>query len=225
MLIKFLSMAFEYSSFISYRRENQRNIFIEKFCQHFSTYAWDACNISGLFHDVNSIKVGNEFDEKIYEGIRNSCFFTLIHNPHYLNEKNNWCAKELKYAIDVENQRKKLLDKEDIKNYKWIFPLIITGSANDLPNSLSTRNAKNIRCYMAAIQSNKLPQKVIDFFTEIQEEMYSLYQIYTKYNTKDFNDCCKSIKYPTDKEISVWINKQKTRVTKSEKANLPLLSK
>lgn len=156
-------MAFEYSSFISYRRENQRNEFIKNFCRHFATSAWDACNVQNLFVDTSSIGVGNPFDEKIYEGIRKSHFFTLIHNPHYINEKNNWCAKELKYAIDVENQRRKLLSNEDKAKYNWIFPLIIMGSATDLPNVLSTRNAKNIRCYMAAIQSKNLSQKVINF--------------------------------------------------------------
>lgn len=65
----------------------------------------------------------------------------------------------------------------------------------------------------------------LNFFTEIEEEMSSIYKIYSKYEDVDFSECCKSIKYPTDKEITEWIKKQKTKAFKTEKANIPLLSK
>lgn len=218
-------MAFEYSSFISYRRENQRNEFIKNFCKHFATPAWEACDIKNLFVDTASIGVGTEFNEKIYNGIRKSYFFTMIHNPHYLNENNNWCAKELKYAIDVEDERRKLLNQDDQTNYKWIFPLIITGTASDLPIAIKNRNAKEIRCYMSALGSKNLPQKVHDFFEELRIEMSKLFDIYERYNDVDFSECCKKIPYPTDEEIKLWIKEQKNKIQKTEQANLPLLNK
>ena len=52
-------MAFEYSCFISYRRETQRNIFIENFCTHLKSFAFDASGIRTASAYWNSDLTGN----------------------------------------------------------------------------------------------------------------------------------------------------------------------
>jgi hypothetical protein len=219
-------MAFEYSCFISYRRENQRNKFIENFRFHFNTFAFDACNKQDIFVDSKSILVGDDVPECIYNSIKNSYYFIVIHNYHYLNVKNIWCAKELKYALDVEKARIRLMENKDKNNYKWIFPLVIRGKLSDLPESLEGRNGKHIGCFEAVINSKKpLSKKVIEFFNEIYEKMNSLYKITENYSTDFFNECCKDIPYPTDAEIIDWIRDQKEKVKKIESNNTPILRK
>lgn len=219
-------MSFEYSCFISYRREEQRNKFIENFCKHLATAAFDACNKQNLFIDKKGILVGDDFPERIYNGIRSSYYFVLFHNYHYLHTDNVWCAKELKYALDVEKARIELMNDADKENYKWIIPLVIRGNLNDLPQIIPNRHGIPIGCYEAVINSHKpLPQLVLNFFTDLYEKMIVLYHIHENYPAERFDDCYKEIPYPTDEEIIEWINEQKKRISSTEAKNLPTLKK
>jgi len=219
-------MPFKYSSFISYRRETERNKFVENFCRHLRSRAFDACNSETIFLDNENILPGDDFPERIYEAIRNSYYFTLFHNYHYLHTENLWCAKELKYALDVEVARRSVLNEEDKDQYNWIFPLIVRGNLSDLPPVIGNRHGIHIGKFESAINSQRpLPQKISDFFDDIYDKLISLYKIYEKYPSGYFDNCTNEIVYATDEEIVEWIKIQKEAANVSETVNKPILIK
>lgn len=215
-------MPFEYSCFISYRRENQRNKFIIDFCQHLNTKAKDATNLGNLFLDVEEIKNGVPFPEKIFESIINSCVFFVFNTQHYLNATDYWCAKELFYALQVEEKRKSLLDKDDQKLFNNILILLVNGTPGDLPNSLQNRNAYSIKEfeYFGKFLHNKRSKELLD---RIGDRIDEIYKIYKKYSIEEFTNQCKSIEYPEDDEITKWISIQKTLTKKQESDHKPIL--
>lgn len=215
-------MPFEYSCFISYRRENQRNRFIIDFCQHLNTKAKDATNLGKLFLDVEEIKNGVSFPEKIYESIINSCVFFVFNTQHYLNATDYWCAKELYFALKVEDKRKSLLSKDDQKLFNNILILLVNGTLGDLPNSLKTRNAYSIKEfeYFGKFLKTRRSKELLD---RIGDRIDEIYKIYNKYAIEEFTNQCKSLEYPKDDEIAKWISIQKTLAKKQESDHKPIL--
>jgi hypothetical protein len=127
-------MIFKYSSFFSYRRNSGDIDFKHNLKEIIQSETKYATNLVKVFFDENSIELGNEFDEKIYESIIKSYSFILIFSPHYINKKNNWCAKELFRAIEFE---KYIRNKINNKNFNFIFPLIHRGTTEDLPQGIN----------------------------------------------------------------------------------------
>ena len=97
-------MSYKYSSFISYRRNVGDEKFVKKFKGIIECEAHKVTNIPKVFFDEQSIRWGDEFDEKIYDGIVACYFFIPFYHNSYLHKDNLWCAKELYRAIEVEKK-------------------------------------------------------------------------------------------------------------------------
>jgi hypothetical protein len=216
-------MAFEYSNFISYRHEEQRNKFVKDFCYLFNTTTFDVTNLQEHFLDSNEIKGSPNFGEKIYEAIRKSYFFTIFHTYHYLNEANPWCAKELKYALDVEECRRQKLEEKDRSYFFSLNLFILSGTDKDLPGNISDRNALPISCYQHSIK--KQSKAVTEFFSRLYDFMIDVYKIYQRYPHVDFVACCDEIDKPDDERIKEWIREQKKIILENEAKQLPVLKK
>lgn len=217
-------MEFEYSCFISYRREEQRNKFIKSFCTYLCTKAKDSTNISKVFIDEQEIKNGVPFPEKLYESIKRSCVFAIFNTQHYLHEDDNWCAKELFYALKVEERRKEIIAEEDKSKYNWLLILLVNGTVKHLPNIINTRIAHSIKEfeYFGKLLKNKKSKELID---ELGSRIDEIFHIYQKNPKPCFIECCKDIPYPTDEEIKVWIKEQKYILEQTEAKNTPILKK
>lgn len=212
-------MSFQYSCFISYRREDVRDKFIDEFCKQINQYAFDATDKKDYFLDRKEIEGSPKYGKEIYEAIRTSYFFNVFHNYHYLSKNNLWCAKELKYAIAVEEARKKILKESDQDDFCFFNVFIINGKKSDLPNYIKDRNAIEI----AAFQYSKYDTTAWqDFAQRIGNFMLDVYRIYER-NPNDFNTCCEHITEPTDDEIREWINEQKGIMKNNESNHLPKL--
>jgi len=216
-------MAFEYSNFISYRREEQRNKFVKDFCSLFNTTTFDVTNLQEHFLDSNEIKGSPNFGEKIYDAIQKSYFFSIFHTYHYLNEANPWCAKELKYALDVEECRRQKLEEKDKAHFFSLNLFILSGTDKDLPDNIRNRNAIPISCYQHSIK--KKTKAVNDFFSRLYDFMIDVYKIYQRYPHVDFVACCDEIVKPDDEVIKGWIREQKKIILENEAKQLPVLKK
>lgn len=217
-------MPFNYSCFISYRREKQRNKFISSFCEHLNTKAKDATNLAKIFIDVEEIKNGEPFPMKIHESILGSCVFLLFNTQHYLDAIDYWCAKELFIALKVEEKRQELLSEDDKNHFHSILIFLLNGSPEDLPTTLVQRNAHSIKEfeYFGRFLQTKKSKELID---KIGDRISEIFRIYEKYPHIDFTDLGKSIPVPSDKEIVEWIGTQKNVVRVIESNHLPMLVK
>jgi hypothetical protein len=212
-------MNFNYSSFISYRRNVGDEKFVKNFKDIIESEAQKVTNISKVFFDEKSIIWGNEFDEKIYDGITSSYFFISIYHNSYLHIDNVWCAREIYHAIEIE---KKI--RETYSDFCFILPIIHRGSANDLPKCVEQKNAKVIRLFEHAIINKKVPNKLIEFIHNIYDVLLINFQLIEAANL-NLKVLCSDIHIPSDEEIKVWIEKQKGIQRKQESENLPILKK
>ena len=217
-------MGFEYSSFFSYRRNhNDSNYFynLKDIIQSEGKYA---TNFDSVFFDEKCIELGNDFDEKIYEGIIKSCSFTLIFSPHYINETNNWCAKELYRAIKFEEF---IRDKIGNKNFSFIFPLIRRGTPNDLPKGINKKNALLLQEFSSEIRNSTITnhpvsQKFEDFKKLIGDVLIANFKLIENVEF-DWKEIIDTITIPTDDELTDWIRQQKNKFRENESKNLPKL--
>lgn len=217
-------MSFQYSCFISYRREEQRNKFIQDFCKYLNTVAKDATNLDQVFIDSKDIANGVSFPDKLYNSIMKSCVFTVFHTPHYLHLKDNWCAKELYYALKVEKIRRNQLSADDKMLYSCLLVLIVNGTNNDLPKTIKNRATHSIGEfeYFGKLLKNTKSDKLIK---ELGKQVREIDKIYQKYPHHNFVDCCKKIPKPKKKDISDWIQKQKSIIKSMESKKSPILKK
>lgn len=215
-------MSFQYSCFISYRREKQSNKFIEEFTSRFNQHAFYVTNKDKQFLDRKEINGSPKFGNEIYDAIRSSYFFNIFYFPNYLHTDDIWCAKELRYAMAVEEERKKLLSDSEKDKFCILNIFILSGSADKLPKAIKDRNAEKIASFQ---YSNYKTTAWRDFVQSMSDFMYEMYAIYQSKNMQDFIACCDNIVMPTDDEIRIWINEQVGNALTAESAHLPVFKK
>ncbi len=217
-------MSFVHSSFFSYRRNSNDINFIYNLRDIIQSEGKYATNFDSVFFDEKCIELGNDFDEKIYEGIKKSCSFTIIFSPIYINKNNDWCARELFTAINFENYI-----REKISNDKFclIFPLIHRGKTEDLPFSISKKNAKYLHEYAADIKNSSITgipttqnfEKFKAYLGEVYTENFKLIKDFEF----DWDDIEENVLSPKDEDVESWINEQNQIYRKNESQNPPKL--
>lgn len=214
-------MNFEYSSFISYRRNEVDKKFLKNFKSIIESEAQKVTNLKNVFFDEDSIEWGNDFNKKIYDSILASFFFIPIYHIGYLHVDNIWCARELYHALEVE---KILRNKIGDDSYCYILPIIYRGSTSALPTCICKKKAKEIKQLEPTITSNKSSKGLIDFKHYLYETFLKSFNLL---GSKDYSlkDLCADIQIPSDDEIKTWIKEQKEIEKKAESANLPILKK
>lgn len=212
-------MSFQYSLFISYRRNDGDKNFVKKLTNILHTEAQKVTNKMSPFFDIETIKWGDEFDDRIYDGIVSCYFFIPFYHNTYLHIDSLWCAKELYRAIEVE---KKL--REASPQYRFILPVIDRGKACDFPDCIGRKNAKDFNQFKHLIKSGKTSKALEEFITGIHDIFLENYRLIE--NTAiHFADLCSTIPIPTDEEIRNWVKIQKGIMNEQEKAHLPTLKK
>ena len=212
-------MSCQYSTFISYRRNVGDEKFIKKFKSIIECEAFKVTNIPKVFFDEDSIRWGDEFDEKIYDGIVACYFFIPFYHNTYLHEDNLWCAKELYRAIEVE----KKIRESAIHNYCFILPIIDRGSASAFPKCIGQKNAKEIKQIRHLVLSNKTNAALERFKDTIYDIFVSNFKLLN--NEVKFSELCADIDIPSDDVIKEWIREQKKNEKISEANNPPILKK
>lgn len=217
-------MEFHFSTFFSYRR-NQNDIkFIYNLKDIIQCEAKYATNLDNVFFDEKCIELGNEFDEKIYDSIKKSNSFLLVFSPIYINKDNDWCARELYLAIKFENY---IRNKINNKDFCFIFPLIHRGTANDLPKSVSKKNAKNLLEFISDIKNSSITnhpttQRFEEFKAYLGKIFLDNYKLIRDFEF-DWEEIENLIKPPTKKVLDKWIDEQNQNFRKNESKHLPKL--
>lgn len=211
-------MSFQFSCFISYRHHLEDKNFMLKFKKIIEAEAFKVTNQQNVFFDDKSIKWGEEFDHKIYEGIVSSYFFIPLFHHVYLHEDSLWCAKELHWAIQLENKI-----REKIAGYCFILPIIDRGSPSDFPDCIGKKNAKEIKKFRHLILGNKTTAAFEDFKGEIYEILLKNYELLEKETI--FKQYLSDIKPIPDDEIKSWVKSQKDKQKSVTASHLPVLTK
>lgn len=215
-------MSFIYSSFISYRRNENDSKFIRNLKDIIAAEAQTVTNKAKVFFDENSIKWGNEFDHTIYDGILSSYFFIPIYQYTYLHVDNVWCAREIYHALQIE---KKIREHTDNSKYCFILPIIYRGSTDELPDCICKINAKSIRHLEHLIRGkNEGNLKLTQFRTDISTVFHSNFKLIENHDI-NLNELCKGIEIPDDDKIKDWIKEQNRVQKESESKKLPILKK
>jgi len=210
-------MNFTYSCFISYRRNLGDEKFIKKFTALIESEAHKVTNIPKVFFDEKSIKWGNDFDDKIYEGIVACYFFIPFYHNTYLHIDSLWCAKELYRAIKVEEK----IRESGIANYCFILPIIDRGSASAFPKCIGRKNAREVKRLRHIILNNRTNSSLEKFKEEIYETLLENYNLLNeKFN---LSELCASIEIPSDEIIKEWIKQEKKIANENESKQLPIL--
>ena len=210
-------MAFEYSLFFSYRRDDEERDFIICLKNKLKSIARKSIDFEEVFFDEESIDWGKEFDDKIYDGILSSCFFIPIWQTTYLSKRKLWCAYELFYAIKVEEEVRNSVNPE----FCFILP-IIRIDPNSLHENIMTKNFIDIRNYLSAVTRKKPTKKFIELENKIA---HILRKNAWFVEEEDFQSLCSQIKKPSKEEIIEWINSHNQRIKEIECGKSPLLRK
>lgn len=212
-------MSFEYSLFISYRRNEGDAKYIANLTNILHSEAQKVTNKSKPFFDEKSIKWGEEFDDKIYEAIVSCYFFVPLYHNTYLHSDNLWCAKELYRAIEVE---KKI--RESCPHYSFILPIIDRGRASEFPNCIGRKNAKEFNTYRHIIKKKGTSKAYEEFIEEIHNIFLENFKLIEE-SSISFFELCSSIPIPTDEEIKDWVYEQKGILKEKEREHVPILKK
>lgn len=218
-------MAFEYSSFISYRHNDIEDVYFINLRNFLQPSLFRATDITGIFYDKETIRWGEEWDDDIYDGIEQSLFFLPLWYDLYLSEKNIWCAKELYHALQVEKAIKEQLDPNDRDDFVFIFPLIFLGSTDLIPDCLSRKQAKSLVGFELNIKLKRLSNKFQEFITEVYNTLHKHFRILEKYPNINLHDELQKIEKPTDEKIKEWIREQRKNMKEKESKQLPVLRK
>jgi hypothetical protein len=211
-------MNFRYSCFISYRRHQDDSRFMQKLKNMIEVEAFKVTNKQDVFFDQQNIKWGEEFDDKIYEGIVSSYFFIPLYHNVYLHEDNLWCAKELHWAIQLEHKI-----RETISTYCFILPLIDRGSASDFPECIGRKNAKEIKKFRHFIVGNGTSKAFEDFKNEIYDVLLQNYQLIKEGHS--FIAYLNDLEPISNEKLKEWIRQQEIRDKDVSASQLPILTK
>ena len=214
----------KYSVFISYRRDQSEDVLQKKLMNNLKkmleSVAGHATDVAKVFFDEDSIKWGEEFDEKIYNCIVSSCFFIPIYYDNYLSVKKLWCARELYHAIEVE---KMIRDKTSTK-FCFILPLIRYGDKN-LPECIYTKNAKSLHVYITDIINNQPSKKHMDFRKEIYNTLQEHHNNVKDISEEDIIKWCEGIVIPSDEILKEWIKEKNQEMRRQEETKTPKIQK
>ena len=183
-----------------------------------------ATDVPKVFFDEDSIKWGEEFDEKIYDCIMSSCFFIPLYYDNYLSMEKLWCARELYHAIKVE----RMIRDNSNTQFCFILPLIHYGNKENLPECINSKNAKSLRPYIQDItksQPSSVTKKIIDFRNEIYDILKAHHHHVKHISENDIKKWCEDINIPSDEDIKEWIIENNKNLRKQEESNLPKLQK
>lgn len=219
-------MSLKYSCFISYRRNDDAKKYISNLKNILQSETFLVTNKKRAFFDEDSIRYGEIFDSKIYEGIENSYFFMPIWYMNYLHEDSIYCAKELLHAMNIERMLQSLLPEAERANFFYVIPFLVRGNASELPECFSKKLVIDIKPFEYAIYNNKKSLKLIEFTQRLYKDLSDYYQVYNKYISHDeYVRLCESIEKPDDEFVKDWIKLQQKELLQSEAKNIPLLKK
>ena len=213
-------MAFRYSSFFSYRRNQGELDYMRKLKNLIQTEAQTATNRSDVFFDEESIDHGREFDIAIYTSIVQSYSFVFILTPHYLSLENLWCAKEIHRAILFENALRTKLGNPD---FCFIFPYLHRGSAAFLPASISTKNIRDLNQYETSLNNGIVNEDITQLKRDICDVLSRNYEMISKVSDGILNEVIQKLEIPDDSKIIDWVKTQKRQANSIESQNLPII--
>jgi|JI7StandDraft_1071085.scaffolds.fasta_scaffold24355_3 hypothetical protein len=213
-------MAFKYSSFFSYRRNQGELDYMRLLKNLIQTEAHTATNIREIFFDEQSIDHGREFDIAIYTSIISSYSFVFIITPHYLSLENLWCAKEIFRAIEFE---KAIREKLGNDQFCFIFPYLHRGSAAYLPSSIRTKNIKDLSRYETSIINSIVSEEVTQLKRDICDVLSNNYEIISQLSEDMLIDIVEKLEIPDDPKIIDWVKTQKRQANSIESQNLPII--
>ncbi len=219
------AMAFEYSCFISYRHNDAEKLFYSNLREMIQSEAMLATNKNKLFFDENAIKYGEEWDDKIYDGVSGSYFFIPIYYPNYLHTDNIWCARELMHALRVEEVIKSKLTDDQKRKFFYIIPFIYRGKADSLPKGIANKKALFLQQFEYLIIKKDVSPELVNLKQQFCDTLTECWSILDEYNTTDFQQMIQAIPKPTDEEVIAWIKEQRNNQTQKEAAHKPLLVK
>ena len=218
-------MAFEYSCFISYRHNQNEATFYNNLRDIIQSEAMLATNKNKLFFDETAIKYGEEWDDKIYDGVSGSYFFIPIYYPNYLHADNIWCARELMHALKVQDVILSNLTDDEKKKFFYIIPFIYRGKPESLPKGMSSKKALLIRDFEYLIIKKEWSPELVKLKQDFCDTLNECWSILDNHSNIDFQQLIQAIPKPTDDEVKNWIKEQKEKQTKIEAEHKPLLVK
>jgi hypothetical protein len=213
-------MAFQYSSFFSYRRNQGELDYMRKLKNLIQTEAHTATNKKEIFFDEHSIDHGREFDIAIYTSIVSSYSFVFIITPHYLSLENLWCAKEIFRAIEFEKAVRQKLGNDQ---FCFIFPYLHRGSTAYLPLSISTKNIKDLNQYETSITNGVVNEDITRFKRDICDVLSKNYEIISQLSEDMLIEVIEKLEIPDDLKIIDWVKTQKRQANSIESKNLPII--
>lgn len=216
-------MAFEYSCFISYRHNKNEAVFYNNLREIIQSEAMLATNKNKLFFDESSIKYGEEWDDKIYDGVSGSYFFIPIYYPNYLHTDNIWCARELMHALKVQEVIHSKLTAAEQKNFFYIIPFIYRGKAESLPKGMATKKALLIRDFEYLIIKKEWSPELVKLKQDFCDMLNECWSILDGHSNIDFQQLIQAIPKPTDAEVKQWIKEQKEKQIIIEADHKPFL--
>lgn len=162
--------------------------------------------------------MGEDFDDKIYKGIVSSYFFIPLFHHVYLHEENLWCAKELHWAIQLEEKI-----RETISSYCFILPLIDRGSASDFPECLGRKNAKEIKKFRHLILTGGTTKAYEEFKDGIYDILLMNFKLLDE--SHSFLEYLDKVEPISDEDIIKWVKEQKDKEKATSACHLPTLTK
>jgi hypothetical protein len=208
-------MSFIYSCFFSYRRNPEEKNFLKNFNSLLESAAHLVTNKTKNFFDETEIKQGQEFDKRIYESISKSYFFVLMYVPVYLHKDNDYCARELYRALEVEKRI-----KEKVSDYCFIMPFMQIGNSMNLPNCINKMIAISLRQLRTSIINKKHTTAIDEFKNNFLDNLEHNFKLIKNI---DFGETLINIPIPEDKDLHNWIDEQNGATKTNESKQKPLL--
>ena len=161
-----------------------------------------------VFIDVDNLRPGDPYNEKLAEAICHSVCMIVVYFPRY--DEHLYCLREYTAMEILEDKRLKSLGKTVGASRRMIIPIILRGKKEDLPPSIQDhiQFCDFSKFTTAAGDITKNPEYV----GKIDEIAYYVYDLYKEFRDAEQDVCldCISFRLPDEKDVKPWRSKVKS---------------
>lgn len=200
-------MPFKHACFISFRhgRHRQTKKAVKDIVQSLydalsSEMEWQVSDLD-VFVDWERLEGGVFLDEALAMNLCNSTCMLVVYTPTYFDS--DFCAREYKAMLELEEERLKLLNPSD-RQYGLIIPLVCRGE-KFLPQEIKRRLYYNFDCYFL-FGGRRVIRQNQSYGEKIRQIGAYIAARCKKFKGLTLDPCsiCEDFKLPTDEEVRKW---------------------
>src|SRR5258706_4971579 len=194
-------MPLQYSCFISYR--HSQDDITQDLASSLKTELSRWLDME-VYVDKGRLKGGDFFNDELAKALCESVCLIVVYTPTYFSKKSTYCAREYKAMESLEEQRIHVLGFQKNKQHGLIIPIVYRGDKKLSENIKNERQYHLFEAFQISGRDNLDNQEYAEKIKEIAEYIEERCEE-LRIVEDDVCACCDTLAFPTDHDISDWL--------------------